>query len=168
MSDPGALFQVLPVMPAEWAEYKEIRLQALADAPSAFGSSWAVERERPDDAWRERATATPKRQMWSARCSEGWIGLVGALREDDGKVQLVSMWVAPSWRRRGVARALIAVVLAWFRDGPSAGPYLWVSSDNNVARHAYETEGFQLTGVRLPLPSDPTRSRLEMHFVGPG
>ncbi|MGC1184096.1 MAG: GNAT family N-acetyltransferase [Candidatus Dormiibacterota bacterium] len=167
MSDPGALFQVFPVMPSDWAEYKEIRLRALADAPSAFGSSWAVERERPDEAWRERAGATPKRQIWSARSREGWVGLVGALREDDGKVQLVSMWVDPSWRRRGVARALIAVVVAWFGTAPNTGLYLWVSSDNEAARRCYQTEGFQLSGARSPLPSDPRRSRVEMHLVGP-
>lgn len=168
MTDHGASFQVLPVSPAEWIQYRDIRLRALAEAPSAFGSSWELERVRPEAAWRERTVASPERQSWSARASQAWVGLVAAVREEDGQLQLVSMWVAPIWRRRGVARGLIAAVVAWWRTDPGAGLHLWVSSDNVAALACYQAEGFRLTGVRLPLLSDPSRSRVEMRFSEPG
>lgn len=160
------LLQVRPVAPSEWSALREIRLRALADAPEAFGSTLQRERELPDAAWRERATATADKQMWSARGGGEWIGLVGAVRGSDSQVELVSMWVDPAWRRRGVARALIAGVVGWYREGGSSELLLWVSADNPGAWLCYETEGFQLTGSRHPLPSDPSRERLEMRFVG--
>ncbi|MGC2191989.1 MAG: GNAT family N-acetyltransferase [Candidatus Dormiibacterota bacterium] len=167
MSEAQPIFQVLPIAAREWQRYREIRLRALTEAPEAFGSSWANESARPDSVWRERSISTPDRQMWSARRGEGWIGLVGAVREPDFQLQLVSMWVDPGWRRQGVARALIAAVVAWHRLGGSSRLVLWVSSDNPAARLCYESEGFRLTGARLALPPDPTRERLEMLFAEP-
>jgi GNAT superfamily N-acetyltransferase len=160
-------FQVLPVAASEWQRYREIRLRALAEAPEAFGSAWSSEVARPDTVWQERAVSTPDKQMWSARRGEGWIGLVGAVREPDSRLQLVLMWVDPAWRRQGVARALIAAVVAWHRLGGSSHLVLWVNSDNPAARLCYQEEGFRLTGACLPLTSDPARERLEMLFADP-
>ncbi|HVB14862.1 MAG TPA: GNAT family N-acetyltransferase [Candidatus Dormibacteraeota bacterium] len=157
-------FQVRPVIASEWASFRDIRLRALASSPEAFSSTWSHESEFPESTWRERAVPSSSRQMWSARCGADWIGLVGAVREAAGQVQLVSMWVHPSWRRQGVARALIAAVVAWHRLAGSSGIYLWVAVDNLAARNCYEVDGFRPTGARLPLPSDPTRQRLEMRL----
>lgn len=147
---------------------REIRLRALADAPAAFGSTLLQEKKRPWGFWRDRATPTAERQMWSARVGDDWVALVGAIREGDGRVQLVSMWVDPEWRGLGVSRALISSAVGWSRGVPGPGLFLWVSSGNEPAIRRYLAEGFQFTGARLPLVSDPTRDRLEMCLAEPG
>jgi len=84
--------------------------------------------------------------MWSARVAPKWIGRAGALCEPDGRVQLVSMWPDLGWRRQAVARALIAAVLPWLRQGGGSELFLWVCADSHTARRCYATVGFQLTG----------------------
>lgn len=164
MSRDQLSFEVLPLAALDWARLRDIRLRCLADAPEAFGSTWAVESARLDSEWRERAVPTVDKQMWSARKGEEWIGLVGAVRESEVRLQLVSMWVDPAHRRHGVARALIAAVLDWHRHRKGSELFLWVSVDNFAASRCYERDGFQFTGARLPISSDPTREQVEMRF----
>ncbi|MGH7643290.1 MAG: GNAT family N-acetyltransferase [Candidatus Dormibacteria bacterium] len=158
---------MIPIEPAEWARQRQIRLRALAESPGAFGASLASEQAQPDSFWKKRATRNPDRKMWSARVEDEWIGLVGAVRLPGGQIELVSMWVEPGWRRQGVARALIEAVVGWHRQFGGAELLLWVSEDSPGARRCYEREGFRLTGLRLPLPSEPPRDRLEMRYSDP-
>jgi predicted GNAT family acetyltransferase len=155
---------VRPVFASEWARLRDIRLRALADAPQAFGATLAAERELPAEAWRRRAVASDRRTMLVATDGDLWAGFAGWVREPDGSGQLVSMWVEPTARRRGVATALVrAVVETHLRLGCSE-LRLWVSVPNQAARRCYEANGFELTGRTQPLPSDPTVGEVEMHF----
>ncbi len=45
----------------EWEIYKDLRLRALADAPSAFGSTFAEEHKRPDSEWANRLARVLRR-----------------------------------------------------------------------------------------------------------
>ncbi|HEY6538862.1 MAG TPA: GNAT family N-acetyltransferase [Candidatus Dormibacteraeota bacterium] len=147
--------------PTEWESLREIRLKALADAPQAFGSTLAQELARPEAAWRERAEPSAGGCTWTARTASGWVGLVGAF-VTEGRVQLVSMWVAPGWRRRGVARALIAAVVAWFGESGQGELYLRVGADNLVARRCYEAAGFRLVETPSTRPRGPGSETVEM------
>ncbi|HUY08748.1 MAG TPA: GNAT family N-acetyltransferase [Candidatus Dormibacteraeota bacterium] len=168
MSHDQLIFDVLPIAEFDWARLRDIRLRCLADAPEAFGSTWAAESDRLDSEWRQRAVPTADKKMWAARRGEEWIGLVGAVREAEVRLQLVSMWVDPAYRRQGVARALIAAVVEWHRQREGSELFLWVTGDNSAARRCYEQNGFQLTGAGIPFSSDPTQERVEMRYVASG
>jgi ribosomal protein S18 acetylase RimI-like enzyme len=160
----SASFDVLPVAAPEWARLREIRLRSLADSPAAFASRLETERLHPDSVWRERAIPSSSRRMWSARAGDGWVGLTGTVRAERARFDLISMWVDPAWRRRGVARALIAAVVTWQRRSRGSELYLWVTPDNAAAQSCYETAGFRLTGSQLQLTPDPAGDRLEMRL----
>lgn len=155
---------------------KSLRLAALEDAPSAFGSSYAAEAKRPDAEWSDRATAGSHgsdRATFLARLDgefDGeFVGLVGGYRAEPSSpvVELVSMWVAPHARRRGVAAVLVDAVRAWAVDTNATTISLWVTSGNTPAELLYSSIGFVATGEVQPLPSDPSRdeARMELPLV---
>jgi N-acetylglutamate synthase len=52
--------------------------------------------------------------------------------------------VAPPWRRRGIARALMARIGHWGRDLGASWVYLQVGSSNAAAKRLYERLGFEV------------------------
>ena len=157
------------VTAADAAALKSVRLAALRDAPSAFGSSYASEASRPDSYWDERtisAAAGSERVLFLAVDSGEVVGLAGGSRESPGDpaVDLVSMWTAPSVRRRGIGRRLVAAVVEWARETGATTVSLWVTRGNDPAAALYESLGFRATGDYQPLPSDPCKDEVRMQL----
>lgn len=152
------------IRPDDGALLKRVRLTALLDTPSAFGSSHADEDGRPDEEWDARATAgseSAERSTFFAFDGDEVVGLVGGHRPDLAvdEVDLVSMWTSPAARRRGVGRALVHAVLAWAGCSPVS---LWVTRGNDPAYALYASLGFVETGEHQPLPSDPCKDEIRM------
>lgn len=147
-----------------------MRLAALRDAPSAFGSSHAAEVERTVEFWDdqvERSAAGRSPGYWLAERDGETVGLVGAFRPPDltdDRVDLVSMWVAPSGRRRGTGRVLVDAVINWSRDTDAVAVELWVTRGNEPAATLYRSHGFDVTGDVALLPSDPCKDGLRMRL----
>lgn len=77
-------------------------------------------------------------------------------------VELISMWVAPSARGRGVAQQLIDAVTDWAAD-QGRSTFLMVPRDNAPARRAYERAGFVDKGFPDGWPVDePREHRMEL------
>ena len=155
------------VRPDQGPALKAVRLAALADAPSAFGSSYAAEADQPDDYWEARAAlgaAGESSVTFFAIVAGSVVGLVSAYQPDAAglPVELVSMWVAPAQRRAGIAPELIDAVVSWARDIGATTVELWVTRGNEAATRLYETAGFRLTGDHQSLPSDPCKDELRM------
>lgn len=160
------------VRPDEGSVLKAVRLAALADAPSAFGSSHAAEVDQPDDHWEARAVlgaAGALSVTFFAVVSGSVVGLVAAYRPDAAgrSVDLVSMWVSAAHRRSGIASELVEAVLGWARETDASSVELWVTRGNEAAVRLYETRGFRLTGEHQPLPSDPCKDELRMRHHEP-
>ncbi len=144
-----------------------IRLAALLDAPSAFGSSHAAEVDRPDDHWASRATLGADgttSATFFAIVDRSAVGIVGGWRPDPlgSSVELVSMWVSPARRRTGIAAALVEAVVSWASATGATTVELWVTRGNVAAIGLYEAAGFRPTGEHQPLPSDPCQDELRM------
>jgi ribosomal protein S18 acetylase RimI-like enzyme len=149
---------------------KSVRLSALADSPSAFGSSYAAEADQPDEHWTDRATlgaAGERSVTFFAMVGESVVGLVSAYRPDPAglSAELVSMWVSPAHRRAGIAIELVMAVVGWAHQTGMATVELWVTRGNDAAVRLYETAGFCLTGDYQPLPSDPCKDELRMRLL---
>jgi GNAT superfamily N-acetyltransferase len=147
--------------------YRDIRLRALRDAPSAFASTYDVESRRPRDAWVERVALCARggsNAVFLAFGEDGTcIGLAGGKDDDLGADrQLISMWVEPSQRGTRVAAELVDAVVAWAEAHGATSIGLWVTRDNERAQRFYERMGFVATGDVQPLPSDPCKDELRM------
>jgi GNAT superfamily N-acetyltransferase len=147
----------------EWREARELRLRALADAPSAFLRTLAEEREYGDDVWQARAAAVEDRTSFVAEHAGALVGSATGLVEG-GEAFLVAMWVAPEHRRAGAGAALVESVVAWARGCGAAGVTLDVNETLEPAVALYSHAGFRPTGGRRPLPSgdDAIELRLEL------
>jgi ribosomal protein S18 acetylase RimI-like enzyme len=146
--------------PADWEALRQVRLRALADAPDAFASTLEAEVAFPDEVWRRRAEGGPASANFIAREGGVDVGLAAIFAEPEvpGRMHLVSMWVDPRYRRGGVARALVDLAVRWAGERRAREVMLWVADQNTAARRLYERLGFQPTGERQPLPSNPVVS----------
>jgi GNAT superfamily N-acetyltransferase len=141
---------------SDWRSVRDIRLQALRDAPLAFASSYDREADDDEAAWRQRVeTAAWFVAREPAEHAEP-VGLVAGIADrETGGPHLISMWVDPRVRGRGVGLALVDAIKEW-AAADAEQLILWVADGNAGARQLYERCGFRDTGRRQPLPSDPT------------
>jgi GNAT superfamily N-acetyltransferase len=177
--------------PDDWREFRELRLAALRDAPTAFGSTYEWTLARPEGDWRRRLAGSA---MFAAMLPEDGqsaspvpAGIAGGFVEqpeppgaddaeangagalgtvDDARagavVELVSMWVRPDMRGRNIGSALIEAVVGWAAAGRAREVHLWVTDGNDPARRLYERCGFVRTGEHAPLPSNQSLTELGM------
>jgi ribosomal protein S18 acetylase RimI-like enzyme len=105
--------------------------------------------------WQARAAESAEgtaKVLFVAEDGGNLLGVVGGFRRlDPLEVQLVSLWVDPHARGRGVARALIRAVASWARDGGAARVVLFVQEANAPGRALYVRAGFRPTGDRQPV-----------------
>ena len=135
--------------PADWAAFREIRLAALRDAPEAFGSTAAEAQMLGEQEWRRRLV---QRTVFMAEAANQRVGLVAGIgRARPGEAELVSMWVAPAWRGRGVGDRLVEAVLAWAAGEGFTSVRLWVANGNTRAERLYARHGFDATGRSQPM-----------------
>ncbi|MBV8367918.1 MAG: GNAT family N-acetyltransferase [Candidatus Eremiobacteraeota bacterium] len=135
----------------DWRLFRRLRLDALAKAPYAFGATladWSGERDA-EARWRARLSTVPFNVV--AYLDHRPAGIASGLPgEEDGTTELISMWVAPFARGRGVADALVGAVVRWSRERRATKLFLNVVEDNARARSVYRRLGFVDTGARCP------------------
>ena len=144
--------------PEDWKLWRGLRLAALAEAPQAFGSrlvDWQGEGDR-EERWRERLGIPGSRNVVAVLDGEP-VGMASGVPADDDSVELISMWVAPSARGRGVGDALVREVERWARESGARVLRLDVAEDNAAAQALYERRGFTLTGELGELMADGER-----------
>ncbi len=71
----------------------------------------------------------------------------GTALDEDGTVELISMWVAPFARGRGVGDALVDAVIAWARELGALRVALAVVESNASASQLYRRRGFVDAGA---------------------
>ena len=152
----------------DWQDYRDIRLAALKDAPSAFASTWQKEAALTESQWMERAQRSEDGDTRTIVVAvDGacrWVGLAGGYRPGDrgADAELISMWVAPDCRGRKISPELVRAVLAWAESHRAVSVGLWVNETNQPAISLYEKEGFRRTGEVGKLPSDPAQQEIRM------
>ncbi len=145
--------------PDGWRTWRALRLAALAEAPHAFGSrlaDWQGDRDR-EERWRARL-AIPGSYNVVALLDGQPVGMAsGVPTGEDGVVELISMWVSPAARGRGVGDELVAAVERWARRVPARVVRLAVAPGNGNAAALYRRTGFVETGEPGDLMPDGVR-----------
>jgi GNAT superfamily N-acetyltransferase len=131
---------------------RHIRLRALADAPDAFGSTYAEAVARPMATWSEQL----ENMATFVAVKDGEdVGLVRCVGDAHlrGTAWLISMWVAPEGRGQGIGEALVDAVIEYARSTGSTRLLLDVADDNRQAISLYARKGFIPNGETGSLPS---------------
>ncbi len=134
--------------PADRDLLRTVRLRALADAPSAFGSTLAREAAYTDADWDGRL-ATPGAATFVAVDDDGTpVGIVTGVPDPaaPGRADLFGLWVDPVARRSGVGDGLLGHLLAWAGDRGLDRVRLCVTEGNDAAERLYARHGFTRTG----------------------
>jgi GNAT superfamily N-acetyltransferase len=157
-------YEVRLLGPEDWQTWRSLRLLALADAPSAFGSTWEHESAYDETDWRAGLADHGPRVLVTADQRPASIG--GAFIDSDAidgqeALHVIAMWTHPDWRGRGLAARVLTALVEW------AAPrgltlVLDVAIDNAAARRAYQAFGFVSTGRRRPLRDGSTEQVEQM------
>jgi len=139
----------------DFAQYRRVRLRALAEHPEAFTSSADEEATAEGDARMARrldpAPQAPHDTVLGAFDGDALLGTVGLAVDMRTKVRhrghVVGMYVVPERARRGIGRALLDAQIDRARAIPGlAGLTLTVTAGNDGARTLYERAGFVVVG----------------------
>ena len=142
----------------DWRAWRAMRRAALADAPTAFGSTLAEWSGAGDteERWRSRLEGVAHNVL--AELDGRQAGMVSATSAVEGDVELISMWVAPDARGKGVGDALVTHVRDWALELGAVRVVLDVRADNTFAISLYARHGFLDVGeVTDPGASPPER-----------
>jgi ribosomal protein S18 acetylase RimI-like enzyme len=131
------------------AAFREVRLRSLREHPDMFLSTpedWDLDR----DAYEERLAACPTFGAFADGRLVGVavLGVVGRTRpKERHKCEVWSVYTAPEARGRGVARAVMRLVIAEAGRRGYEALVLCVASHNEAARRLYASLGFVRFGT---------------------
>ena len=146
--------EIRRLTPGDAAAYRALMLEAYAAEPEAFTATVAERKGVPLEWWIARVSDDPEASdvVFGAFAGTQLVGVAGFQPEKRPrtchKATLIGMYVQPSTRGRGVARALVEVVLAHARARPETRILqLTVTESNAPARTLYESCGFRAFGT---------------------
>ncbi len=130
------------------AQYRSVRLAALAEHPEAFGSSAAeFEQQSLDEVAKRLSTQSEAFSLFGAFLAGKLMGLIGFGRHSGQKVRhrggIYHMYVAPEVRGRGLGWLLVGQAVGYARQRPGLEEIiLAVTVGNDPAYRLYERFGF--------------------------
>ncbi len=131
--------------------YREIRLEALKNHPTVFGSDYAASAVQPESYWMERIQSSDDRVTFVAEADGQFVGTAGIFRESNTKERHAShiwgVYVRPAWRGAGVADALVEACIGWAQARELRLIKLSVTTTNVAAIRCYLRHGFSVYGV---------------------
>ncbi|GAA4200860.1 GNAT family N-acetyltransferase [Actinocatenispora rupis] len=152
------------ITPDDWALWREVRLAALHEAPYAYGSTYADWVDAPEQRWRDRLGGAFRNLLVLVDGQPGGIAS-GIPAEDPGVVEIVSMYVLPAARGRGVGDRLLTELADWARARGATALRLAVTVGNEHATALYRRHGFRHTATHEE--TGPHGTRYERTMVLP-
>jgi GNAT superfamily N-acetyltransferase len=167
VASPGGLacVDVTQLHRSQSSTLKSMRLEALADAPSAFVTTLESELDRPSVYWEEQFD----RATWviaQDRIAPGDpVGIAALVQPDPGSpVRFIeSVWVKPEYRWCGVLRQMLDHLEERAKEDGATELRLWVLDTNESAERAYLKLGFSLRVDQEQ--QDTTKQRADETFV---
>ena len=137
--------------PTDATRYRELRLEALLDSPTAFSADYQINLNHPMSFWESRLTVDEYGIMFFAEHANTLIGMTGIRKGESPKTKhgayVWGVYVRPAWRGLRIAEALIEICADWAREHDVVILKLGVMADNESAIRCYKRCGFTVYGT---------------------
>jgi GNAT superfamily N-acetyltransferase len=149
----------------EGLRLRALRLRALSDSPTAYGSTLASEKSYPEAIWHERVASGAAGDKVVTIVAEHdnrlvgmAIGLAGdSATHDELNPTMVAVFVDGTVRQQGVGVGLVEKVIDWAKARGWARLFVWIT-----AIALYRRCGFRATGASRPNAHTSTLVECEM------
>ena len=151
LTTPRGAISIREAKAEDVLEYRELRLHALQNAPTAFSSDYGVNLNEPIDFWEGRLAFNPDRTFFFAEFEKQLIGMTGVGKGESPKTKhnadIYSVYVRPEWRGLHIAETLIEACIAWAKARDVNIVKLGVLSSSTSAIRCYQRCGFIIYGT---------------------
>jgi len=132
-------------------QYRDLRLFALQDAPTAFSADYEVNLNHPMSHWENRLKPDEYGAMFFAEHIGKLIGMTAIRKRESPKTRhsadIFSVYVHPEWRGLRIAESFIEACMDWAKVREVNILKLGVMATNTSAVRCYERCGFKIYGT---------------------
>jgi RimJ/RimL family protein N-acetyltransferase len=137
--------------PSDAERFRDLRLFALQESPTAFGADHQANAARPPEYWREWLKKEETSAIFFAEHDHDLIGMMGIEQGYSPKTrhssEIWGVFVLPDWRGLHIAEALINASVDWARSKNIVIVKLGVLKASESAIRCYQRCGFTIYGT---------------------
>ncbi len=132
-------------------QFRELRLNALQDSPTAFSADYYVNLNYPLSHWENRLRFDDYGMIFFAEHEHNLIGMTGIRQRESPKTKhsadIYSVYVRPEWRGLHIAEGILDACTEWATVRNVIVLKLGVMATNTSAIRLYERCGFKIYGT---------------------
>jgi RimJ/RimL family protein N-acetyltransferase len=152
ITTPRGIITIRGATPADAMPFRELRLEALQDSPTAFSADYLKNLNHPAKYWEDRLTMEEDEATIFLAEHEGkLIGMTGITRGGSPKTRhgawIWGVYVTPEWRGLRIGEELINSCCTWAKARKILLIKLGVAATNKSAIRCYERCGFVTYGA---------------------
>jgi len=136
---------------ADAVQFREFRLFALEESPTAFSGDYQANLNHPMSFWENRLQPDENGMIFFAEHDNRLIGMTGIRRRESPKTKhsadIFSVYVRPEWRGLHIAETLIEACIDWAKGWEVNILKLGVMTTNTSAVRCYERCDFKIYGT---------------------
>ena len=148
---PRGLIIIREAQLSDAPQFRDLRLFALQDAPTAFSADYQANLSRPMSFWENRLQPDENGMIFFAEYENSLIGMSGIRRRESLKTQhgadVLSVYTRPEWRGLHIAEQILEACASWAKARDVNILKLGVTATNTSAVRLYERCGFKIYGT---------------------
>ena len=152
ITTPRGVILIREAGPVDSDAFRELRLYALQDSPTAFSADYQKNLNHSSQYWEDLLTMNQDEStIFLAHHETRLVGMTGIARGGSPKTRhsatIWGVYVRPEWRGMHIAENLINACRTWAKARKIVAAKLGVTATNTSAIRCYERCGFRITGA---------------------